>query len=156
MSKGLILGVGNSLMGDEGVGCQAVAHLEKSGLFPQFDFLGGGTGGFHLMEHLIEHDPVILIDATLDDRPEGTVRLIKPSGYRDFPSTMSTHEIGLKDLITSLTLIDQLPNMFLIAVSVKDYAGLSLELSETIANTFPKIEQAIHKVELSLAKDRTF
>lgn len=153
MNKGLILGVGNSLMGDEGVGCQTVQYLEKKGAFPDFDYLDGGTGGFHLMEHLINHDPVILIDATLDDRPEGTVRLIKPSGYRDFPSTMSTHEIGLKDLITSLTLINKLPNMFLIAVSVKDYARLSLDLTDKIADTFPKIEQAIRKVESMLVQE---
>jgi hydrogenase maturation protease len=146
MHKTLVLGVGNYLMGDEGVGCHAIAYLEKLGYTKYVDLLDGGTGGFHLMEHLTDHEQVILIDAVLDNKPEGTVRVIRPKVSSDFPHHMSTHEIGLKDLITSLLLTEQLPDIYLIAVSVKDYDELGITLSRAIARTLPEIEQRVGRI----------
>ena len=50
------------------------------------------------MEYLDQDARVILVDATLDDKPPGTISLLKPKFASDFPKAMSTHEIGLKDL----------------------------------------------------------
>ena len=142
----LILGIGNYLLGDEGVGCHAVTYLEEKGFANHADLMDGGTGGFHLMDHLMSHKHVILIDATLDNYPEGTVRVLKPKGHADFPVTLSAHEIGLKDLITSLALIDQYPDLYLVAVSVKDYNELRITLSAPIAAALPEIEKQVNRV----------
>ena len=142
----LVLGLGNLLMGDEGVGCHAVKHLASMNKFKEVDFLDGGTGGFHLMEYFTLYEHVILIDATLDNLEEGTVRVFRPKASKDFPGTLSTHEIGLKDLITSLTLTEQLPDLYLIAVSVKDYAELRIEMSDRIAHSMADIEQELSRV----------
>ena len=142
----LILGIGNYLLGDEGVGCHAVTYLEEKGFANHADLMDGGTGGFHLMDHLMSHKHVILIDATLDDYPEGTVRVLKPKGHADFPVTLSAHEIGLKDLITSLALIDQYPDLYLVAVSVKDYNELRITLSPPIAAALPEIEKQVTRI----------
>lgn len=147
----LILGIGNYLLGDEGVGCHAVNYLQEKGFGTFADLLDGGTGGFHLMDHLVSHKRIILIDATLDDYPEGTVRIIKPKGHQDFPVTLSAHEIGLKDLITSLTLIDQFPDLYLIAVSVKNYDELRVTLSKPILNTLPEIERKVSELLETIA-----
>ena len=146
----LVLGVGNYLMGDEGIGCHAVEYLEKHGYSNKVDLLDGGTGGFHLMEHMITHKAVILIDATLDDLPEGTVRVFKPKASIDFPPTLSTHEIGLKDLITSLTLVEKLPDLYLIAISVKDYADLKITMNPIIENTLPEVEKQVDRILVHL------
>lgn len=148
----LILGIGNYLLGDEGVGCHAVKYLEDRGFGAFADLMDGGTGGFHLMDHLISHNHVILIDATLDDYPEGTVRVIKPKGHADFPVTLSAHEIGLKDLITSLALINQFPDLYLVAVSVKDYNDLRVTLTPSIANALPEIEKQTLRILNHLAE----
>ena len=148
----LILGIGNYLLGDEGVGCHAIKYLEERGFGAFADLMDGGTGGFHLMDHLISHNHVILIDATLDDYPEGTVRVIKPKGHQDFPVTLSAHEIGLKDLITSLALINQFPDLYLVAVSVKDYNDLRITLTPPIANALPEIEKQTLRILNHLAQ----
>ena len=142
----LILGIGNYLLGDEGIGCHAVTYLEERGFADKADLMDGGTGGFHLMDHLMSHKHVILIDATLDDYPEGTVRVLKPKGHADFPVTLSAHEIGLKDLITSLALIDQYPDLYLVAVSVKDYNELRKTLSAPIPAALPEIEKKVRRI----------
>lgn len=146
IDKPLILGIGNYLLGDEGIGCHAIQHLSDLGYETKADLLDGGTGGFHLMDHLTRHETVIMIDATLDHYPEGTVRILKPTGYKDFPQTLSAHEIGLKDLITSLMLVDSMPEIFLIAVSVKDYDELRIDLSQTIADALPMITQKVDRI----------
>ena len=64
----LLLGIGNILMGDEGVGIHAIERAESSispnGWIP----LDGGTGGFHLLEYFEKYRHVVMIDATLDDK----------------------------------------------------------------------------------------
>lgn len=146
MHSTLVLGLGNYLMGDEGVGCHAISYLEKAGYDSQVDLLDGGTGGFHLMEHLTTHIHVILIDAAIDTQDEGTVRVFRPKVATDFPHSLSTHEIGLKDLITSLTLTESLPDLYLIAVSVKDYDELRITLSKKIEATLPEIKEQVDRI----------
>jgi hydrogenase maturation protease len=136
----LILGIGNYLMGDEGLGVHFIQHLEKENLPEGIDLLDGGTAGFQLMEYLEKYPIVIMVDATLDQNPIGTIRLIEPKFSQDFPKAMSTHEIGLKDLVESLSLMGKLPKIYLFVVSVADIAHLHVGLS-------PLVEQAINDLK---------
>ena len=74
----LILGIGNYLMGDEGIGVHVANVLEKYNPFDGVAILDGGTGGFHLLEYFEKYEHVILVDATLDGNVPGTIRQIKP------------------------------------------------------------------------------
>ena len=65
----LILGVGNYLMGDEGLGVHVARALQGESLPEGVDFLDGGTAGFQLMDYLEKYQIVIMIDATLDKNP---------------------------------------------------------------------------------------
>ena len=65
----LILGIGNYLMGDEGIGVHVANQLEKELLPVGVDVLDGGTGGFYLLEYFEIYKHVILVDATLDGNP---------------------------------------------------------------------------------------
>ena len=78
MKEILVMGVGNLVLSDEGVGIHAVDSLQKENLPPWVDLLDGGTGGIALIGLLQEYKRVILIDATLDGNAPGTIRHIKP------------------------------------------------------------------------------
>src|SRR5271167_682605 len=97
--KLLVLGIGNVLMGDEGVGVHVVRHLEKSEIPAGVELLDGGTGSFLLLDPMQLARKVILIDATLDENPPGTVRRLSPKFSTDYPRTLAAHDIGLKDLL---------------------------------------------------------
>lgn len=145
-SDTLILGVGNYLMGDEGLGVHLAQQL-KNEIEPGLaDVLDGGTAGFQLMECIESYPRVILIDATLDDKPAGTIQLIRPKFASDFPKAMSTHEIGLKDLVESLTLLDRLPDVYLFVVSVKTIQPLSIDLSPEVQVVFPELKRRIREL----------
>lgn len=140
----LIMGIGNYLMGDEGIGVHVARLFEEKTDLPQnVDVLDGGTGGFHLLEYFEDYPRVILIDATLDNRPAGTIRLIKPKFSSDFPRAMSTHDIGLKDMVESLIIMEKLPKIYLFAVSIAEIQPQSIELSEPINQVVPMIEKEI-------------
>lgn len=141
--KILVLGVGNYLMGDEGVGVHVATKLQKMNLSPEVTVMDGGTGGFHLLEHLETHEKVILIDATMDADSVGTVKLMKPKFASDFPNAMSSHDIGLKDMISALQLLDKLPEMYLFVVSIESLQQQGIELTSKVKNQIPLLCEKI-------------
>jgi hydrogenase maturation protease len=144
-NKPLILGVGNLLMGDEGVGVAAIQHLEEKGFAQQAELVDGGTSGFHLLGLFRNQQHLILIDAATDDQPAGTVSLIHPRYASDFPPTLTAHDIGLKDLIESAALLDYWPHVDLITVSIGDLGVMTMELSPPVAAALPQIEALVKR-----------
>ena len=139
----LILGIGNYLMGDEGLGVHLINELEKEPHPDGVDLLDGGTAGFQLMDYLENYSTVIMIDSTLDANPVGTIRLIEPKFSKDFPKAMSTHEIGLKDLVESLSLVGRLPKIYLYVVTVEDIANLHVGLSPKVNAVLPELKKTV-------------
>lgn len=139
----LILGIGNYLMADEGVGVHMARLFETEQLPGGVDVLDGGTGGFHLLEYFEQYRHVILVDATLDGLEPGTIRLIKPKFYSDFPAAMSTHDIGLKDLVGALQLLDSTTEIHLFVVSIESIQVQGIELTPEIKKIIPEIRKQV-------------
>jgi len=100
----LVLGLGNTLLADDGVGVHVVRRLaEAPAAPPGLRMLDGGTLGFRLMHEITRAQAVIVVDAAqLGERP-GTVRLLHQQTLTDHVSRggrMSAHEAGLVDLLT--------------------------------------------------------
>lgn len=146
----LVLGVGNVLMGDEGVGVHAITHLGQDVLPADATLLDGGTGGFHLLSLFADYDPVIIIDATMDGKPAGTITLTRPRFASDFPRTLSAHDIGLRDLLESAALLGPLPDLYLIAVSVHEIQPMTMDLSGEVRAALPGIAETTRSILHSL------
>ena len=149
-NKILILGIGNYLMGDEGIGVHIAERLEKETLPLEVDVLDGGTGGFHLLEYFELYPNVILIDATLDSNPPGTIRLIKPKFAKDFPQAMSTHDIGLKDMVSALQIMGTIPDIDLFVVSIESIQQQGITLTSEVEAVVPliidKVKTLMHEL----------
>lgn len=139
----LILGIGNVLMGDEGVGVHIVERLQEATLPDGVECLDGGTGSFLLLEPMQQATRVILIDATIDGAPAGTVRRLHPRFSKEYPRTLTAHDIGLKDLLDAFYLLGQPADVTLFAVSIDPLQDLSVELSPEVNAILPKVAQAI-------------
>ncbi|NOX38750.1 MAG: hydrogenase maturation protease [Calditrichaeota bacterium] len=144
--KTLVLGIGNILMGDEGIGVHAVQYLERHHARPDVDYLDGGTGGFHLMEYFQSYDHVILIDATLDNQPAGTIQVLHPRFSSDYPPTLTAHDIGLKDMLDAIHLLQQQPRITLVAISIPSLGALSTELSPELQQKLPEIADTVLRI----------
>ena len=130
-------------MKDEGVGIHVIQALEAEHLPSGVHLLDGGTGGFHLIGTLQEYDRIIMIDATLDSQPPGTVRLLQPRYAADFPPLMSAHEIGLRDMIEAMALTGNLPEIQLIVVSAADVGETGMELTPEVAAAIPEVIKTV-------------
>jgi hydrogenase maturation protease len=139
----LVMGIGNVLMGDEGVGVHVAQCLEQQALPSHVDVLDGGTGGFHLLDELSSHERVVLIDATMDGQPAGTVSLTEPRYASDFPPTLTAHDIGLRDLIVSATLLGGLPRMRLITISIDGMQSMQMTLSPPVSAAVPRVVEQV-------------
>lgn len=147
----LIMGVGNYLMGDEGVGVHAVQKLLNTTLPDYVDVVDGGTGGFHLLEYFSKYPKVILIDAELNDNESGSVRLIKPKFASDFPKALSTHDIGLRDMMSSLQLLGEIPEIYLFAVGIQFLQMQGVELTDELEAAMPGLIKQVTELAVSLA-----
>lgn len=140
MNRGiLVLGIGNLLMGDEGVGVRAIEQLEHETWPPDVTVVDGGTGGFHLLEYLQEFSPIVMIDATMDGRPAGTVGVLRPKFASDFPRVLTAHDIGLRDLVESAALLGPLPDITLVTVSITEIRSMVITLSPAVEAALPAV-----------------
>lgn len=129
--KTLILGVGNILMGDEGVGVHVVREVEKHTLPHNVECLDGGTGGFILLEPLQNADRIILIDAAADGNPIGTVTRTVPRFSSDYPPTLTAHDVGLKDLLDVFYMQSGHREVILYAIAIDPRQPIRMSLSES-------------------------
>ena len=141
----LILGVGNYLMGDEGIGVHVMQEMAKIKLPEYVDILDGGTGGFLLLNCFEAYQTIIFVDATMDGKPAGTISLIRPKFASDFPSALSVHDVGLKDMIEAVYLMEEKPDLHLFTVSIEELVPMTIELSPNVKNAIPKIIEQILK-----------
>lgn len=132
-------------MNDEGVGIHVVSRLEMEGL-PGADLMDGGTGGFHLLGFIQSYKTIVIIDASLDKYPPGHVRVLQPRFAKDFPVHLSAHEIGLKDLIESAILLGNMPELHLIAISVKEFQDMGMELSPEVEQSIPEAIKCVREI----------
>jgi len=135
----LVMGVGNYLMGDEGIGVHVIQEMAKKKLPEYVDILDGGTGGFLLLNCFEVYPTIIFIDATMDGKPEGAISLIRPKFASDFPSALSVHDVGLKDMIEAVYLMDHVPDIHLFTVSIKELNPMTIELNKKVSDIIPKI-----------------
>ena len=117
----LVLGLGNILLSDEGVGVRIVEALEASHDLPDgVEVLDGGTSGMDLLDMVAERDCLIVADAVNAAGPPG--RLIRLEGENIkvlFETRFSPHQLGLSDMLAALCLIDKAPRRSLSSVSFR-------------------------------------
>lgn len=139
----LILGLGNVLMGDEGIGIKAIEFLQDKELPEGVDLLDGGTGGFQLLSLFQSYEHIIIIDAALGGDTPGQIRVLKPRYASDFPRSLTSHDIGLKDLLQSAELLEDLPEITLLAINIREYNSVGLGISPELQKLLPEIYQRV-------------
>jgi hydrogenase maturation protease len=149
----LILAVGNLLMGDEGVGVHLLRALEHESLVPGARLLDGGVAGVNLLEDIQRARAVIMIDATRDGRPAGTVQLLRPQTVGAIPQGLSAHDFGLKDLFAAAALLGSMPDVHLFTISVETINPMCLELSPPVAAAIPEVLQSVRALAARLASE---
>lgn len=128
----LVIGMGNVLMQDEGVGVRAVEELEIRFHIPDgVTVMDGGTTGMELFEPMRNCDCLVVADAVNANAPPGSLVRIANEEIRAFFQTkISNHQLGLSDLLALLTLKGEAPRHIVIIGMVPHSLENKLGLTE--------------------------
>jgi hydrogenase maturation protease len=150
----LILGVGNLLLSDEGVGVHVAQKMMEMELPPGVSVVEGGTDGFGLINVILEADRIILIDAVRGGGSPGDIYRFNVEGCNPFPDLFKTsvHQISILEVINMSGLIGSTPETTVIGIEPKSLE-MKMELTPEIDAKIPRIIKMVMKeVEKSLAE----
>ncbi len=143
--KTLIIGLGNTLLGDEGVGIRVVEDIRKTCQLPDHvQVVDGGTAGYKLLDWIKGKEQVILVDAVRGGEAPGAIYHL---GYEDVKKRpdlkLSGHQIDLPEVLALAEKLGELPELLLIGIEpeVIDYG---MELSKDVQSSIrPVIENIL-------------
>jgi hydrogenase maturation protease len=142
----LILGIGNDILMDDGIGPRLVIELQKTIQTPNINFLTAATGGMEILELIRDYRQVIIIDAikTRNGVP-GTMYHLTPSGFKETLHISSFHDVSF---LTALKLAEKLKinipeQIDIIAIEIVEDMTFGTEFSPLIRDNFSTIHQNV-------------
>lgn len=140
-----ILGVGNLLMKDEGIGVHIVQLLEKNYTFdPEVEIIDGGTSGSELYGFFDKHDKMIIVDAVNFGKEAGFIGTIENDDILSQLNTkLSMHNLGLTDVLSHVKLLDIEPSEICLVGIQPELIEYGMELSKTISDKMNRILEVI-------------
>jgi hydrogenase maturation protease len=143
--KVALIGLGNILMRDEGIGVHAVEALRKRYCFSaDFDLIDGGTLGLDLLPLLEGIEKILFLDALDLKKQPGTVAVLEDEEIPSFlRSVLSFHQVGLSDLLFASKLMGIKPSKVMLIGMQPEKVETGLALSETVLKNFEKYIQKI-------------
>jgi hydrogenase maturation protease len=144
----IVLGVGNILLSDEGVGVRAVERLKHDyRLPPTVEVIDGGTSAMEMLDDLAGADHLIIVDAVRSGRAPATmVRIADEDVPVFFKTKLSPHQIGLSDVLATLELIGERPGRITVI-------GIEPVALDTAMALTPQVEALLPKVVDQLVKE---
>ncbi|HEY4706813.1 MAG TPA: HyaD/HybD family hydrogenase maturation endopeptidase [Thermodesulfobacteriota bacterium] len=143
--KALVLGIGNLLLRDEGLGVRTTEYFEGHFSFgPDVVCLDGGTSGLGLLSYIEDYSHIIIVDAVAALEAPGKIFRIPGEEVQKWPALESStaHQIGLRDLLAIARFQGLNPELMIIGVIPKDISP-GLELTPAIKRAVPLAAEAI-------------
>ena len=141
----IVIGLGNVLLTDEGLGVRAVEELGRRYLIPEsVELLDGGTSAFDLLRPMAGAEHVVIVDALNAAYPPGTlVDLRDEQVPAFFLSKVSPHQVGLSDLLATLRLTDESPERITVIGMVPESLETGVGLTQPVAE---RLDEMVERV----------
>jgi hydrogenase maturation protease len=139
MTGTLVLGVGNTLLADEGAGVHAMRYLEQNHDLPDTSYLDGGTLSFTLAADIADADTLVVFDAAQLDENPGAVRVFEDEEVDEFlrSGRRSVHEVGFADLMDIARLEGTLPVHYALIGIQPEQLGWGDAPGQAVAGAIP-------------------
>jgi len=141
----LLLGVGNVLLSDEGLGVRLVEELRRRYRFsPDVELIDGGTLGIDLLYFIEGFDRLLLVDAVLGGSPPGTLYRFEGEEVKAyFRKKVSAHELGIQEVLAIAQMLGKAPKEIVLLGMEPESLEISLELSESVRSRFEELISAV-------------
>lgn len=137
--KTAVIGVGNILFMDEGVGVYAGRMLKENYIFePEVEIVDGGTLGFKLMDYFEDYDRVVILDTvSIDDRPGSVYDLPAEAlmGLGDYRKTV--HEVEVVGMLEICSMLDRMAEVSVMGIIPEDIKTVEINLTEQVKQGLP-------------------
>ena len=145
-----VVGIGNNLLQDDGVGIHALRHYEQHHADPDVCCLDAGTVGLALMDRLANLDGLIAVDAMRLGKPPGTVTVLEGEDMDRHLRNHhgSVHELGLSDILDALRLCGDLPANRAIVGIEPEQMDWGTEPTRKVAAAIPFATESIRDLVL--------
>jgi len=132
----VVVGLGNPLMGDDGVGLSALRQLDAGWTFDDsLQLVDGGTWGLKLLPALEGAEGIIFFDAVRSGEPPGTVVELRGDEIpRRLATKLSTHQVDLREVLALMSLRGTLPSRVSVVGVEPAFVDMSAALSPTVAS----------------------
>ena len=146
MRPKLALGIGNILMGDDGVGVRVIEALQRQTLPPDVETADGGMRGADLMDLIAHRDKVVVVDAVQTDAPPGTVVLLDPDALpASRTPALSAHDLGVIEALHMARALGCAPRVLRIVGIRIERTGFGVTLSPRVRRAVPSAVRAVLK-----------
>jgi len=137
----VVIGVGNPLMGDDGLGLVVLNALRESwGFFPDVELIDGGTWGMNLLPSIEDADRLILLDAVQAGEVPGTPVTLEGASVPRFLSTkLSPHQIDLREVLAVAELRGRLPAQLVVFGAQPERVSMSQSLTPSVSSSVDEI-----------------
>ncbi len=132
-----VLGVGNPIMGDDGVGLEVLAGLQAARPDPRIGYVDGGTGGMALLPLVEDASALLVLDAVAGAEAGEVQHLTGDQIPRMLAAKLSPHQVGLLDVFAAARLLGREPARVEVVGVVPASVDLRLGLSERVAAAVP-------------------
>ena len=134
-----VLGIGNILRKDDGIGVHVINALQKENLPSTVELVDGGTSTLDMLGYFVDYPRVIVVDALRAGYKPGTIYKIKPeeiAGYRK--ENLSLHDVQILDVVKMANMLGGFPDVVIFGIEPWDISQ-GLELTETMQRCIPDI-----------------
>ena len=139
-----VLGLGNLVHADDGVGVHAVQELQRdSRVPPGVALLDGGTHGLALLPYISRFTRLLVIDAVNAGERPGTLVRFEGSALHGLPGKASVHQLGFADMMVALKLLNESPPELVVLGVQPSSTEWSIELTTTVREALPALLDAV-------------
>jgi hydrogenase maturation protease len=140
----MVLGLGNLVHSDDGVGVHAIHHLQRDARVPaDVALLDGGTQGLGLIPHISGFSRLLVIDAVHAGEAPGTLLRFAGKSLRGLPGKPTVHQLGFADLMVAMQLLDDSPEEVVVVGIEPVTTEWGAELTQPVRETLPFLLDAV-------------
>lgn len=145
MPKLTVLGIGNPILADDGIGLAILEQVQKAGPPPgrygdtELCYVDGGISGIEILPDIQDADQLLILDAVAGPGKPGQVEVFEGEQIPYLlQAKLSPHQVGLLDLLAMARLLGQEPEKIAVVGVIADYVGVKVGLSSAVVESIPQ------------------
>jgi len=141
----IIIGIGNILLQDDGVGIRVIEQLENEILPSTIELVDGGTSTLDTLGFFLDYKKVIIVDCLKAGLEPGTIYKIRPEDIKDYKKeNLSIHDVQILEVVKMANMMDKYPEVIIFGIE-PEKISLNLEMTEIMISKIPEIICIIKK-----------